>query len=121
VRALREGQNLTQAQLAQRAGLPRATLSLLESGSANPTLAVVSRVCRALDVRLEELLEVRAAGTQVCRKRELPERVRGGVTVKNLLPERVDGLDIEQLTIPPGALWLVVETCPARVDQAQCG
>ena len=37
VRALRERTGLTQAKLAARAGLPRATWAHLESGAANPT------------------------------------------------------------------------------------
>lgn len=103
VKSLREARGFTQAQLAQRAGVPRATLSLLESGVANPTLSVVLRVCQALEVRLEEVLESRAPSTQVFRKGELAERVRRGVTVRKLLPEHVEGLEIEQLHIPAGA------------------
>jgi transcriptional regulator with XRE-family HTH domain len=112
VRRLREAQELTQAELAARAGLPRATLSLLESGSANPTLSVVLRVSKALDVRLEELLETRPTDTHVYRRGELPERQRGGVTVKRLLPEHVDGLDIEQLVIPPGRTLVGIPHTP---------
>lgn len=102
VKALRQARGLTQAQLSERACVPRSTISLMESGSANPTLDVALRVSRALDVRLEELLEMRATETTVFRQAELPERERGGVVVRKLLPEQVEGLDIEQLVIPPG-------------------
>jgi len=102
VKALRAARGFSQAQLAKRAGIPRTTLSLLESGTANPTLDVALRVARALDVHLEELLEARASQTRVVKEADLLQRERGGVTVRNLLPERVEGLDIEQLVIPPG-------------------
>jgi transcriptional regulator with XRE-family HTH domain len=102
VRRLRESQDLTQTQLARRAGVPRATLSLLESGTGNPTLSVVLRVCQALSVRLDEALELRSLGTRVYRKDELPQRARGGCVVKKLLPENIDGLELERLQIPAG-------------------
>ena len=38
-------------------GIPRATWANLESGAANPTLAVLIKVAHALQVRLEELIE----------------------------------------------------------------
>ena len=54
---LREARGLTQQQMAKLGGLPRATWANLESGAANPTLAVLVRVAEALQVRLEELIE----------------------------------------------------------------
>jgi len=56
MRQLREARGLTQAQMARRATLPRPTWSDLESGSANPTLAVLVKVATALSVSLEEFL-----------------------------------------------------------------
>ena len=56
VRAIREARGLSQQQIAKLAGVPRATWSHLESGAANPTLAVLTRVADALQVRLDELL-----------------------------------------------------------------
>ena len=41
VKLLREGRGLTQAQIATIAGIPRATWGNMESGAANPTLAVL--------------------------------------------------------------------------------
>lgn len=102
VRQLRVARNLTQAQLAQKAGVPRATLSLLESGSANPTLAVVLRVGSALDVRLEELLEAPPNDTLIFRSHELPVKRRGKSTVRKLLPQSLSGVALEELEIPAG-------------------
>ncbi len=102
VKQLRETQNLTQAQLAKKAGIPRATLSLLESGTANPTLAVVLRVGNALDVRLEELLEPARSDTVVFRAHELPLKRRGKTIVRQLLPQSLAGVALEDLEIPAG-------------------
>src|SRR5437868_498067 len=56
VRILREGRSLTQAQMAKIAGVPRATWANMESGAANPTLAVLDRIATAFQVTIEELI-----------------------------------------------------------------
>src|SRR5512139_3330534 len=56
IKALRETRGLSQQQMAKAAGIPRATWTHLESGAANPTLAVLIKVANALQVRLDELL-----------------------------------------------------------------
>ncbi len=56
LRQLREARGLTQQQLAKIAGLPRPTWGNLESGAANPTIAVLVKVASALQVSVEELL-----------------------------------------------------------------
>lgn len=55
VRRLRKAAALTQAQLAESAGLPRATVAKLEQPGANPSLQVVQQVAKALGVGLDEL------------------------------------------------------------------
>src|SRR4051812_46801325 len=64
VRQLRAARGLTQAQIARLAALPRATWANLETGTANPTLAVLDRVARALAVTLEELVQAPRAAVQ---------------------------------------------------------
>jgi XRE family transcriptional regulator, regulator of sulfur utilization len=102
VRALRESQGLSQTQLSRRADVPRATLSNLESGEANPTISVLLRVASALGVRVEELLQQVPAEVRVFRERELPVRQRGSVRVTKLLPGSVNGLEVERIDLPPG-------------------
>jgi XRE family transcriptional regulator, regulator of sulfur utilization len=101
IKELRIGRGLTQAQMAKLAGLPRATWANLESSAANPTLAVLHRVAVALQVPLEELVAAPHAGAQVFRKGALPSRTRGDVTVQSLLPDKIPGVVIERLEIPP--------------------
>jgi transcriptional regulator with XRE-family HTH domain len=57
VRRLRKQRDLTQEQLAARAGLTQGHLSRLEAGERpNPGAVTLKRLARALDVPLEELL-----------------------------------------------------------------
>jgi len=57
LREIREAKGLTQADLAEAAGVRRATISDLETGkSANTTLDLVDRLCTALSVEPAELI-----------------------------------------------------------------
>ncbi|MBX3247499.1 MAG: helix-turn-helix transcriptional regulator [Myxococcales bacterium] len=112
VRAIREARGLSQQQMATAAGIPRATWSLLESGSANPTLAVLVKVAAALQVRLEELLGPPRNATQHVRAADLPSRTKSAVTVRKLLPEPLPGLDIERMVLPPRASMVGVPHTP---------
>ena len=68
IRQLREARGLTQQQMAKISGVPRPTWANLESGAANPTLAVLIKVAAALQVSLDEL----EAGTLGSLLPELP-------------------------------------------------
>lgn len=103
VREHRSSRQLSQAQLAKMAGIPRPTLAHLESGTANPTLSVLMRLASTLQVLIEELVAPpRATARHFCPE-ELPQRQRGSVTIRKLLPDPVRGLDIERIEIPAGA------------------
>jgi transcriptional regulator with XRE-family HTH domain len=103
IRQLRDARGMSQAQMAKAAGIPRPTWTNLESGAANPTLAVLLKVAGALHVPLEELLAApRGIGRRYAAS-ELQVRRRGKVTVRKLLPEVLRGLDIERLELPAGA------------------
>jgi transcriptional regulator with XRE-family HTH domain len=58
VNELRVARNLSQEELAGRAGLDRTYVSAIERGKANPTLIVLLRLAQALDVSLDALVEV---------------------------------------------------------------
>lgn len=103
VRALRQARGKTQQHMAKLAGVPRATWSNLESGGANPTLTVLHAVATALAVSLEELLAPpRATGRHYPRD-ALEVRSRGKVRIRKLLPDPVPGMEIDRLTLVPGA------------------
>jgi transcriptional regulator with XRE-family HTH domain len=102
VRQLRQARGMTQQQMAKLSELPRATWANLESGSANPTLAVLHSVAVALQVPLEELVAQPRAEARHYPKGSLPARARGAVTVSSLLPDTVPGMLLERMQIPAG-------------------
>ena len=115
IQTLREARGVTQQQIARIAGVPRATWANLESGAANPTLAVLVKVAGALQVRLEELIEPPRRLGRLYRADALPSRTRGAVTIRKLLPESIAGLEIERMTLPPrGAMAGVPHTAGTR-------
>lgn len=58
VRTARQRTGLTQAELAQRAGLGQPAISLIEAGQANPTVQTLQQVADALGCPLADLLKV---------------------------------------------------------------
>lgn len=100
VRSLREQRGLTQQQMAKIAGIPRATWGNLESGEANPTLHVLTKVAAALQVRIEELLSPPRTAARHVPASELFMRRRGSVQIRKLLPELLPGLEIERMQFP---------------------
>src|SRR5262245_29793004 len=102
VKVLREGRALTQAQMAKLAGVPRATWANLESGVANPTLAVLDRVASAFQVTLEELIASPRAEAHLYPRETLPTKPRGQVLVRKLLPDPIPGTEIDRLELPRG-------------------
>lgn len=103
LRDLRETRGLSQTRLAQLAGIPRATWSHLESGAANPTLHVLSRVASALRVSIEELVSPPKSLSRLYKAHELPTRGRGSVQIRQMLPDPLPGLHIERMQLLAGA------------------
>lgn len=50
--------NLTQQQLAEKVGVTRQTISLIEKGKYNPTLKLCLEICYALNKTLDEIFWV---------------------------------------------------------------
>ncbi len=104
IKQLRDLRGFTQQQLAQLSGVPRPTVATLESGGANPTLAVLTRVASALQVSIEELISPPRASARHYLASELPSRQAGrGVAVRQLLPDAIPGVVVERLEFQPGA------------------
>jgi transcriptional regulator with XRE-family HTH domain len=120
VRELRQARGFTQQQMAKLSGLPRATWSNLESGSGNPTLTVLHAVCSAFQVSLEEIVAEPRANARRYPKGSLPERVRGAVIVRSLLPDKVPGMQIERLELPVGSRMIGVPHTPGTREYLTC-
>jgi XRE family transcriptional regulator, regulator of sulfur utilization len=120
VRQLRQARGMTQQQMSKLSRLPRATWANLESGTANPTLAVLHGVAVALQVSLEELVAQPRADAKHYPKGALPSRKRGSVMVRSLLPDNVPGMVLERLEIPPGERLVGVPHTPGTREYLTC-
>lgn len=121
IKQLREIRGHTQRQLAELSGVPRPTVATLESGSANPTLAVLVRIAGALQVTIEELLAPPRAVARHYPADTLPSRQRrGGVTVRQLLPDAIPGVTVERMEFPPGASMAGSPHLPGTREYLTC-
>jgi len=131
LRQLRAARGLSQQQAADSAGLPRPTWTTLESGSSNPTLTVLARAAAALQVSVEELIGPPRDTGRLYAAAMLRTRRRGTVTVRDLLPETLPGVQIERIELPGSATLVGVPhtsgtreylTCErGRIDLATSG
>ncbi|HEY2367353.1 MAG TPA: helix-turn-helix domain-containing protein [Polyangiaceae bacterium] len=102
IKRLREERALSQQELADAAGIPRPTIANLETGTANPTLAVLLKVAASLGAVVEDLVGASAQRAKVHKRKELPERKRTGVVVRRLIPEAQRPADFERVELSPG-------------------
>ncbi len=103
---LRKLRGLSQDQLAKLSGVPRTTISYIESGSGNPTLSNLIKISGTLQVSLEELLSESKEEVKVYSANELIEIKKGvgnPAIIKKLLPDKISGLEIELINFDPGA------------------
>jgi transcriptional regulator with XRE-family HTH domain len=120
LKQLRDARGMTQQQIAKLAGLPRATWANLESGEANPTLTVLHRVARALQVSIEELISTPRAACEFYPRGRLGERTKGEVLIRRLLPDPIPGMSIERLELPPRARMAGVPHTPGTREYLTC-
>jgi transcriptional regulator with XRE-family HTH domain len=104
LKRLRKRLGLTQAGLADRAGLPRATCASLEQEGTNPSLETVMRVAKALAVSLDELVTPRPEQRyfKVTPDQMMDYRAEAGRFVaRTLSPIASKGVQINLITIQP--------------------
>ena len=120
IKQLREARGLTQQQMAKVSQVPRATWANLESGTANPTLAVVHAVAQALQVTVDELISTPRAACEFYPRATLPKRTRGDVTVRKLLPDAIPGMEIDRFELPPNSHMVGVPHTPGTREYLTC-
>ena len=102
--SLRHARTLTQDALAAAAALPRSTIANLESGEANPSLAVLVKVAGALGVPIDELLAAPRAKVRKWTAEEIGSRQRGqGIADRPLVPEPMPDGMLYVMDFAPGA------------------
>lgn len=120
LRRLREARGLSQQQMAQLSGVPRPTWASLESGSANPTLAVLNRVVMALQVSIEELIGPPRTAARLYPAGEIRIRRRQGARTRPLVPEAIAGLDISHMELVPGGTLVGIPHTPGTREYLTC-
>ncbi len=101
VKMLRKSQNLSQDTLAKISGIPRTTLTHIESGSGNPSLSNLIKIATGLRVTVEELVSPPFNPVQLIPASELPQvsQAKGMVTITKILPESSRGFAIDKVLI----------------------
>jgi transcriptional regulator with XRE-family HTH domain len=120
LRRLRGARGLSQQRMAQLSGVPRPTWASLESGSANPTLSVLSRAAVALQVSIEELISAPRTAAQLLRAEEVVVRRRGGAQLRPLLSEPIPGLEISRMELAPAGRMVGVPHTPGTREFLTC-
>lgn len=105
ITALRKRSELSQERLAQQAGIPRSTLTHMESGGGNPSLTNLCKLAAALGVGIEELLSRPRNECSLLKQDQVPIQNRSGskVQVHKLMPDRVRGIEIDRMVFSSGA------------------
>lgn len=107
IEKLRKQKSLSQGEMAKIADIPRTTWTHLESGSANPNLETLLKVCKALQVSLDELISVPIQGVHQLYKASEMERLvksSGNVEVFKLLPQAISGVQLERFEMNADSL-----------------
>ena len=106
IEKLRNSKNLSQQQLAKLADIPRSTLTNIESGVGNPSLANLVKISSALGVGIEELLSRPRSDCLLIRSEQVivEERSRQQVQVYKLLPDKIKGIEIDRVEFDVGAI-----------------
>lgn len=105
LRRLRKAARLTQAQLADAAALPRATVASLEQPEANPGLGVLLAVAEVLGVSLDDLVRPPPAERhyKVPRSEHRSNRSADGAFQATMVsPIASRGVQIQAVTMAPG-------------------
>ena len=78
------------------------------------------RVAAALSVSLEELVGPPRAWAKLYRAAELPQKTRGKVLVRQLLPDTLSGLAIERMALAAGAQMTGTPHTPGTREYLTC-
>ena len=110
VAALRHQHGLSLEALAQRCGVSRSMISLIERGESSPTAVVLERLAAGLGVALASLFDDAAAAPSPLSRRDAQLQWRdpaSGYLRRNLSPtQHASPLQLVAVELPPGAAVL---------------
>ncbi|MEK6773509.1 MAG: XRE family transcriptional regulator [Bdellovibrionota bacterium] len=103
--ALRDRKGLSQVSLAKISGTTRASIALLESGSANPTLDILLKISQGLRISIDELISSPRAECKHIKASDVPldRKSRNGIILRKLLPDKIPSTEMDELHLEPGA------------------
>lgn len=107
VRRLRLQNRLTQVELARRAGIPRASLALMESPRGNPSMTSVLQVAEALGISIDDLLSFSAENPVTLVNRDVMSTQsmdEGRFTATLLSPPSSPRVQIFSMVLRPGCV-----------------
>lgn len=90
LKRLREEQNLSQGQLAERAGVSKVIISQIEKGNANPTINTIWKLTGALGLPYTSLLDPPYSQTVHIRKKEIPVLTEDQYHIFNYYPKSTE-------------------------------
>jgi len=105
IRKLRTSMRMTQARLAKKAGLPRATVALLESKRGNPSINSVVAIARAMGVGVDDLMnEERASATTIVKRADMrqTEMAEGRFMSTIVSPINSKHILMQEISMMPG-------------------
>ena len=120
LRRLREARGVSQQSISELSGIPRPTWASLESGTANPTLSVLSKAAGALNVSIEELIGAPRSEFELIPAAKVRERKRQGGTLRPLVPVALPGLEISRTELAPGATMVGVPHTTGTREYLTC-
>ncbi len=119
LRRLRVERKLTLEALAERSGVSRSAISLIERGESSPTAVVLARLTAALGVTLGTLFEAEApvpSPLARCRDQPIWRDPATGYGRRNLSPPGFESaLQLVEVEFPPGAR-VAYDNGPAGAD-----
>jgi len=120
IRRLRESHSMSQQRISDVSGIPRPTWASLETGNANPTLAVLNKAASALNVSIEELIGTPRNEFQFIPANEVRERKRQNARLRPLVPDALPGVEISRMELAPGGRMIGVPHTTGTREYLTC-
>lgn len=121
IRQLRDAQDLSLAALAERSGVSRSNISLIERGESSATATVLDKLSAALGVTVASLFEQPAAApAPISRAADQPAWTDpgSGYVRRNLSPPIDSPIQLVEVSFPPGQR-VAYDTAARDVDVQQ--
>ena len=111
---------MSQQQVADLSGIPRPTWASLETGTANPTLTVLNKAARGLNVSIEELVGPPRSEFVFVPADKVRQRKRQDAVLRPLVPEALPGLEISRTELAPGGRMVGVPHTAGTREYLTC-